>query len=200
MGVKWKTKIDKLPEMTATTEALCGRIVKVGSLEGENAWLAGIHEYGCTITAKKAKYLTVPLCSEAAGRKAGSFSDLFVYTSASGKKFLARDEGDSLKLMYWLTPSVKIPERSFLRNGHDANYERIITQTERALSVVLSGKMTIDQMLDLYGQQMATAIKLYMRDLRTPPNSPITQAVKGDDNPLIGKTNSLHDSITWRKE
>lgn len=97
------------------------------------------------------------------------------------------------------TTVIKIPERSFLRTGHDENVDRIITQTERAIGQVLAGKMTVDDMLDLYGQQMATAIKKYIRDLKEPPNHPYTIKQKGSSNPLVD-TGQLIDSITWRKE
>ena len=97
------------------------------------------------------------------------------------------------------TTVIRIPERSFIRTGHDANVERIIKQTERALGQVIAGKMSVDDMLDLYGQQMATAIKLYMRDLKTPPNHPYTIEQKGSSNPLID-TGELLESITWRKD
>lgn len=38
MGVKWKTTINKLPEIMARAESLQGKAVEVGCT-GENAWL-----------------------------------------------------------------------------------------------------------------------------------------------------------------
>lgn len=96
------------------------------------------------------------------------------------------------------TKVIRIPERSFIRTGHDANVDRIMKQTERALGQVIAGYMSVDDLLDLYGQQMATAIKLYMRDLKSPPNHPYTIEQKGSSNPLID-TGNLLDSITWKK-
>lgn len=199
MGIKYKTKVNKLPEVAKTLETLSGKKVKVGVLSGDHAWLAGVHEFGADITATKAEYLTVPVHPDAVGRKARSFPDLFVYTSKKGNKMLARNENGELVFYYWLTKSVKIPERSFLRTGHDENAERIIKQTERALSQVIAGKMSIDEMLDLYGQQMATAIKTYARDLSYPPNSSITTGNKGSTSPLID-TGDMIEHITWEKE
>ncbi len=46
MGIKYRTTIDKLPKVQATIKAMSGRKVQVGALQGEAAWLAGIHEYG----------------------------------------------------------------------------------------------------------------------------------------------------------
>ena len=39
MSVKWKTKTNKLPKVSASLEALSGRSVEVGALAGDNAWL-----------------------------------------------------------------------------------------------------------------------------------------------------------------
>ena len=166
MGVKWQTKFNKLPKLYATTEALGSRTVQVGALKGDNAWLAGIHEYGCRIEV-----------------------------TPKMRAFLHR-QGLHLKDS---TTHIVIPERSFLRRGHDENADRVIKQTERALGQVLSGRMTIDDMLDLYGEQMATAIKTYMRDLSNPPNHPYTIEQKGSSNPRIDQ-GGLIESITWKKE
>lgn len=95
------------------------------------------------------------------------------------------------------TTVIKIPERSFLRSGHDANIDRVMTQTNRAISQVLTGKMSVDDVLDLCGQQLATAIKTYMRDLSNPANHPYTVEQKGSSNPLID-TGGLIESITWK--
>lgn len=97
------------------------------------------------------------------------------------------------------TTHIKIPERSFLRTGHDENVDRVLEQTSRALSQVIAGKMDIDTMLDLYGEQMATAIKTYMRDLSNPPNHPYTTEQKGSSNPLID-SGALLESIIWEKK
>lgn len=48
MSVKFKIKVNKFPEMQAKIKDLNGKTINVG-LTGENAWLGGIHEYGCKI-------------------------------------------------------------------------------------------------------------------------------------------------------
>lgn len=166
MGVKWKTKFDRLPEISETVEMMGERKVKVGALKGDHAWLAGIHEYGCNI-----------------------------HVTPKMRAFLHR-QGLHLKDS---TKIIKIPERSFLRTGHDENVNRVITQTERAIGQILTGKMSVDDMLDVYGEQMATAIKKYMRDLSTPVNHPYTVESKGSSNPLVD-TGGLVESIIWKKE
>ena len=50
MSVKITTKKNDLPKMEKYATALNNRNVNVGYLDGgEQAWLAGIHEYGCRI-------------------------------------------------------------------------------------------------------------------------------------------------------
>lgn len=48
MPVSWKTVKNDFPKMQAAVRELHGHSVEVGCT-GENAWLAGIHEYGCHI-------------------------------------------------------------------------------------------------------------------------------------------------------
>lgn len=200
MGVKFKTKTNKIPQIETSLKGLNDKKVKVGAFNGEHAWLAGIHEFGCTITPQKAQYLTVPVSPKSKGKKASEFSDLWTLKADSGELFLCRDTGkDSFEVLYWLTKSVKIPERSFLRTGHDENVDRIIKQTERALGQVIAGNMSLDDVCDLFGQQMATAIKTQIRNISSPPNSSATVAAKGSSNPLKD-TGNLIESIDWRVE
>ena len=98
------------------------------------------------------------------------------------------------------TTHIHIPERSFLRAGHDKNVDRIMKQTGRAISLVVDGRMSMDEVLDLYGQQMATAIKEYAVRLSSPPNHPYTIEQKGSSNPLVGTESSMIESITWKVE
>lgn len=166
MGVKYKTTKNQFPSMIAQIGTMDGRTVKVGALSGGHAWLAGIHEYGCTIpvTEKMRAYL----------------------------------HGQGLHLKQ-STKVIKIPERSFLRSGFDENNKRIIRQTERAIDQVLDGKLSADDMLDICGEQFASAIKKYMRDLSSPANHPFTKEQKGSSNPLVD-TGGLADSITYKVE
>lgn len=96
------------------------------------------------------------------------------------------------------TKVIKIPERAFLRKGHDDNADRILTQTERMIVLVLAGKKTVDDMLNECGRQLATAIKEYMG--QTKENHPFTIEQKGTSTPLTGKSGALVESITWEIE
>ena len=48
-GIKMKTLKNDFPKMEKSIADLNGLKVNVGVLEGEHAWLASIHEYGCRI-------------------------------------------------------------------------------------------------------------------------------------------------------
>lgn len=150
----------------ASIETLNGRKVHVGALEGEHAWLAGIHEYGCIIpvTPKMRAYL--------------------------------HHQGLHLKES---TTVITIPERSFLRSGHDTYADEVLNKASKALKQVIDGEMSIDAFLDTFGEMMATKIKTYIRDLDSPPNHPFTVENKGSSNPLVS-TGNLIESITWKKE
>lgn len=49
MGVKHKTIKNEFPSMKKRLDGINGEAVEVGVLQGEHAWLASIHEYGCNI-------------------------------------------------------------------------------------------------------------------------------------------------------
>ncbi len=196
--MKWNTKINKIPSITETMKEINGKKIQVGVLEGESQWLAGIHEYGCDIKAKNVKYLTVPINANAGGKRARDFDDLFVLESGSGNKFLARKTArGKTELLYWLTEKVTIPERSFLRSGHDDAIKDIMRYNDNLLKQVAIGKMSANEYLDDLGRRLSTAIKKFARDLDNPPNTEMTKEVKGSSNPLVD-TGEMINGITWR--
>lgn len=197
MGVKIKTKKNKIPEMRKNLKALGGLKVQVGVMgEGKHVWLARIHEYGMTIHAKKGKYLTVPLCPEASGEKARSFKNTWVYTSKKGNKFIVQNKGDNMKFLYWLTESVVIPERAFLRNGYAESKDEALNAAKSVLCDVISGNLSIDEYGETVGDELVSRIQEYTINLNDPPNSPITVKAKGSDNPL-NDTGQMIDSIGY---
>lgn len=198
--IKYKTKVDITQDILKNISDVNGKNIEVGCLKGENAWLAGIHEYGANITPKNGKYLTVPVHPDAVGKKAKSFSDLIVIKTKKGNKFLARKsgkKGKNLTLMYWLAESVKIPERSFLRAGHDEYINEVMQKAEKSMGRVIEGKMSTQQYLDEVGQMLSTKIQKYARELSSPPNASVTTENKGSSNPLED-TGDMINGITYR--
>ena len=197
-GIKIKTVKDKIPDMIKTFESLSEKKVQVGVFDGENAWLARIHEYGCDIRAKKAQYLTIPISPKSIGKKAGEFDNLFFVQAKSGEKFLARDGRKvEIELLYWLTKSVKIPERSFLRAGFDENVKEINKYSDILLKKVATGEMSEREYLDNIGQRLSSKIKTFARNLNSPANSRVTRENKGSSNPLVD-TGQMIRGITWK--
>ena len=84
-----------------------------------------------------------------------------------------------------------------MRSSHDENAEEVLSQSERALSQVIVGKMSIEQYLDMVGRNYVTMVKEYIVELDSPPNHPYTVEQKGSDNPLVS-TGGLVESISYR--
>lgn len=59
VGVKHTIKKNEFPSMRKRLDGINGEGIEVGVLQGESAWLASIHEYGCDIpvTPKMRKFL-----------------------------------------------------------------------------------------------------------------------------------------------
>ena len=165
MAVKWKTTVNKLPEVKKTVESLSNRKIEVGCIEGEHAWLAGIHEYGCDIrvTPKMRAYL--------------------------------HSKGLHLSNS---TTHIHIPERAFLRNGHDQYADEVLKKASMALGQVIGGKMSERQYLDMVGQMLSTKVKKYAVDLKTPANHPFTVEQKNSSNPLVDTGDMINRGISWR--
>ena len=97
------------------------------------------------------------------------------------------------------TTVIIIPERSFLRAGHDSAADGVLRKAEHVLPDVVSGHMSVNMYCRMVGELMASAIKEYAVDLDTPPNSGWTVAWKGSSNPLVD-TGNMIGSIDYEVE
>jgi hypothetical protein len=80
----------------------------------------------------------------------------------------------------------RIPERSFLRSTVAENERRYVSELVEAAGQVIDGKASVDQAFGLVGLGAELDVKDKIRDLRAPPNAPMTLAKKfPGDNPLI---------------
>lgn len=107
------------------------------------------------------------------------------------------DDAPMLVIAYAHEFGVKVPERSYLRAGFDANADEIQAKMEYLLGLVLDGKITGQQALNAIGGFITTRIQAYLTDLKTPPLAESTIKRKGSSNPLID-TGQLRNSITWK--
>jgi hypothetical protein len=98
----------------------------------------------------------------------------------------------------------RVPERSFLRSTVDENaakYGDLLTKAMgRATDRIVRGEAApsiIYTELGRVGLRAVRDVKRKIRDLRDPPNSPVTIALKGSSNPLID-TGHMRKSISHR--
>lgn len=166
MGVQIRTVDTKIPTIVRTAEVMNGHKVRVGCFNGEHAWLAAIHEYGCTIpvTDRMRAYL----------------HHIGVHLRPS-------------------TTQIVIPERSFLRAGHDAKAEEVINTAESVIGDVLVGSMSEGTYLELVGTTLRDAIKEYAVDLSSPAKKPWPTRPGGLGNPLV-ETGAMINGIEYETE
>lgn len=196
------TDNNNVPNLVEEINKLKNSKIEVGVFGGKDSqilMIARVHEFGVTITPKKAKALTIPLNEEAAGKSARDFNNLFLLDPDNdGDGILAMEVGGEIKPMYVLTKEVKIPERSYIRKGFDKNIKKIQKRTEQAIRAVIAGRLTADKALNLLGAEFASFIRKFMVELNSPPNAAVTRKnKKGANNPLID-TGRLRQSITYK--
>lgn len=96
------------------------------------------------------------------------------------------------------TTEIKIPERSFLRGGFDANEGKLVKKAELLLGEVIDGRMSADGCFEALGSDFRDRIRDYLVELDKPANHEYTLEHKNTSNPLI-RTGNMLDGITWRK-
>lgn len=195
---------NNIPKLMKSLKQLNGATIKVGVPDGEMADIAAVHEFGATISAKRRKYLAIPLQRKYKGRSPTEFSDLFFVPSKSGGggtlcKSKGKGKNAKVEACYWLTKSVKIPERSFLRACMDEKEKDFYKLAEKQLDNWLQSNSDPEPMLNALGLQFRGYVQKYIRDLSSPPDSGLTKAVKGSGNPLID-TGALLSSIEYSVE
>lgn len=160
------------------------------------AMIANVHEFGMAIHAKNGKYLTIPT-KEAGGRKASEIPGLF---RPKGKDVLAvadKSAENGIKVMFILKESVDIPERSFVRSTFDEKNDEWMDFLERQIEKLCDLEIDAQTVFKRLGARIAGDIQDKIRDIRTPPNAPLTIENKGSDNPLID-TGGLRMHVTWK--
>ncbi|EHL96599.1 hypothetical protein HMPREF9103_02339 [Lentilactobacillus parafarraginis F0439] len=89
---------------------------------------------------------------------------------------------------------VKIPERSFLRDGVDLGMHKIVSCVEDGLAGIMSGDMTARELYEAVGLLIEQRIKDEIVLKTSPHNAALTIENKGKDDPLVD-TGALHKSI-----
>ena len=78
-----------------------------------------------------------------------------------------------------------IPARPFMRTSYDENKQRIDKAIQGEYVKITQGKSTVKRSLTALGVFMVDQIKMKIRAIQTPPNSPRTIAKKKSSKPLI---------------
>ena len=78
-----------------------------------------------------------------------------------------------------------IPARPFMRTSSDENKQRIDTAIQGEYVKITQGKSTVKRSLTALGVFMVDKIKMKIRAIQSPPNSPRTIAKKKSSKPLI---------------
>jgi hypothetical protein len=92
-----------------------------------------------------------------------------------------------------------IPERPFLRNAMRNNRGQYKDAMARSAASILRGETAMKTVLDKLGILAQGHIQGEITSLSSPPNSPVTIALKGSSNPLID-SRQMHNAVTWAVE
>lgn len=89
-----------------------------------------------------------------------------------------------------------IPQRSFIRTTTDEQRLKVNRKIQIAWGRIIEGRSTPERELGMIGQFMELKIRKKITDIKQPPNSPATIAMKGSSNPLID-TGQMRNSIRF---
>lgn len=202
MGVRIIKDVNRVPDILRELKYLETHAIQVGVFAEEGQFmltLAGVHEFGMTITPKNGQWLTIPSPVVKDGETAKDFKGLFRPKLANGElgRVLARKTESGFEVMFYLVESVEIPERSFLRWTFDNRQVELEELAVKGIMGVLAGKTTAKTLLETLGAWLQGQVQDRIVDISDPPNAEITKARKKSSNPLID-TGRLKDSITYR--
>lgn len=160
---------------------------EAGNVESGDITMAGLgatHEFGADIDhpgGTRYGYATAEAADAyVAGRSTGRVSFL-----APGKGFAELGVTGPHK--------ISIPARPWLEPG-------VASATPEVLLTIQDGMeagQSMDQILETVGLVAAAAVKVYMTDLKTPPNAASTIRKKGSNNPLID-SGAMRQSVTHK--
>ena len=92
-----------------------------------------------------------------------------------------------------------IPARPFLLNAIRKNRSKYLSMLKSFGMKVLTGEMSLDAALSQLGIAAQGDVQQEITDLKDPPNSPVTIALKGSSNPLID-SGEMRAKVTWKVE
>lgn len=94
------------------------------------------------------------------------------------------------------TTQITIPERSFIRAGWDAHEKDVFKKSDEMIPELVNNGISVNTFLNALGDESASLIKDFARDLKNPGNHPFTIHRKGSSNPLVD-TGGMIGAITY---
>lgn len=200
-----------LEKIRSELTALAKMRIRVGVQGDEDSdilVIAGVHEYGATITAKNAKNLAIPLKKEAQGKSPRDFPGLFfIEMPDTGNVFGVtlkgnrRDKGnmDNLNFLFLLLRSVTVPERSFIRASYDAGGATIEQAAKEAIEHIILDAWTAKEAAEHIGARALAMTQEYFNTKLSPPKGALTQSLSTQSQPLY-ESGRLYRSITYTVE
>lgn len=157
---------------------LNGKSAIVGVMEDESKdmqIIASSMEFGAEIKSKKAIYYLYILLRK------------YKLINMSPKKWMEKKQ------------VIKIPERSYIRSTFDdREVQNKIVETMRFyLFKAMTAQNTFDEVLSRAGNYLMRQIQARMKNT-PPPNHPLTEAMKGHNETLVGRTKKLMKAIKSR--
>ena len=93
----------------------------------------------------------------------------------------------------------EIPARPFLTLAAEKNRDKWLKLTDKLRDSVMGLERTETQALEVLGLVMRADVQKMITDIRSPPNSAATIALKGSSNPLID-TGQMRAAIDFQVE
>lgn len=90
-----------------------------------------------------------------------------------------------------------VPERPFMRNAMRENRGKYRDALRASASKLLTGRTTLRQVMNKLGIEAQGDIQAEITSLQSPPNSPVTIALKGSSKPLIDD-GEMRAAVTWK--
>lgn len=94
------------------------------------------------------------------------------------------------------TTHITIPERSFIRAGWDAHEKDVFDKSDSMIPDLVNNGISVNTFVNALGDEAASLIKDFARDLKNPGNHPFTIHQKGSSNPLVD-TGGMIGAITY---
>ncbi|NKQ20503.1 hypothetical protein [Brevibacillus laterosporus] len=89
-----------------------------------------------------------------------------------------------------------VPERSFLRTGYEKSEPTLLREMEKLLDDTLQGRISADQAMKRAAKKLTADVKDHMQSGSFQKNAPLTQKLKGSNNPLMDEK-KLIDSLEF---